>query len=261
MATYRKTLTLSLFFRFWHEVVHDLKLGEVDPTIVAEIHREISIGARDDFNPYEQRVVGKQIPHLSALKQTTGEAEYVEDMPRQDRELYGVMVLSSKAHAKLISVDWTPAIGPGLALGYVDINDIPREANMWGSIRKDEPFFADGVVRSQGQPIGLVYAETALQAQAASKLVKVVYEDLPVILTIDEAIAANSFFAHGKQLRKGEALKDQSMKDIWAKCDRIFEGTSRMGGQEHFYLETNAAMVIPHKEDGNMEVWSSTQNT
>ena len=181
-------------------------------------------------------------------------------MPRQEKELFGVMVLSKKAHAKIVSIDWNPALAPGLALGYVDKNDLSPEANVWGSIVKDEPFFADGEVRSEGQPIGLVYAETALKAQAAARAVLVEYEDLPVILTIDEAIAANSFFKYGKMLKKGAALEDK-MPDIWEKCDRVFEGTSRVGGQEHFYLETNAALVIPHREDGSMEVWSSTQNT
>lgn len=260
MATYRRTLTMSLFFRFWHEVVSDLQLGNVDPELIREIHRGISSGSRDDFNPFEQRVVGKQIPHLSSLKQTTGEAEYVDDIPRQDRELFGALVLSSKAHAKIISIDWTPANGPGLALGYVDKNDISKEANLWGSIVKDEQFFADGEVFSHGQPIGLVYAETALKAQAAARAVRVEYDDLPVILTIDEAIAANSFFTYGKELKKGAAV-DSKMSDIWTTCDKVFEGTSRIGGQEHFYLETNVALVIPSREDGTMEVWSSTQNT
>lgn len=260
MATYRKTLAMSLFFRFWHEVIVDLELGEVDPDLIKEIHRGISSGSRDNYNPHEQRVVGKQIPHLSALKQNTGEAQYVDDMPKQDRELYGVMVLSSRAHAKLVEVDWSPALGPGLALGYVDKHSIPKEANLWGSVVKDEPFFADGEVLSHGQPIGLVYAETALQAQAAARAVRIVYENLPAILTIDEAIEAKSFFKHGKILKKGVAIEDK-MDKMWPKCDRIFEGVTRIGGQEHFYLETNASLVIPNKEDKTFEVWSSTQNT
>lgn len=232
----------------------------MDPSLVDEIHRSISQGSRDNHNPHEQRVVGKQIPHLSALKQNTGEAQYVDDMPRQDRELYGAMVLSSRAHAKLVSVDWTPAIREGLAVGYVDKNSIPKEVNLWGSVVKDEPFFADGEVHSHGQPIGMVYAETALQAQAAAKKVKVVYEDLPAILTIDEAIEAKSFFKHGKILKKGVAIEDK-MDQVWSQCERVFKGVTRMGGQEHFYLETNVSLVIPNKDDGTFEVWSSTQNT
>ncbi|EEH16869.1 xanthine dehydrogenase, molybdopterin binding subunit [Paracoccidioides brasiliensis Pb03] len=259
MAVYRRTLALSLFFRFWHEVIADFELGGVDSGLVEEIHRGVTSGTRDNYNPHEQRVVGKQIPHLGGLKHATGEAEYVDDMPHYENELYGALVLSGRAHAKIVSVDWTPALAPGLALGYVDRHSVDPEMNFWGSIVKDEPFFALDEVHSHGQPIGLVYAETALKAQAAAKAVKVVYEDLPAILTIDEAIAANSFFKHGKELRKG--APPEKLAEVFAKCDRVFEGTTRCGGQEHFYLETNAALVIPHAEDGTMDVWSSTQNT
>lgn len=259
MATYRRTLALSMFFRFWHEVIADMKLGDVDPGLIEEIHRQASSGTRDNYNPHEQRVVGKQVPHLSGLKHATGEAEYLDDMPHQDRELYCAMVLSQKAHAIIKSVDWSPALKPGLALGYIDKHSIRPDKNLWGSIAQDEPWFATGKVYSHGQPIGVVYAETALQAQAAARAVKIEYETLKPILTIDEAIEAGSFFKYGKELRKG--APPEKMDEVFAKCDRVFEGVVRMGGQEHFYFETQAAMVIPHVEDNSIEVWSSTQHT
>ncbi|PWY69068.1 xanthine dehydrogenase [Aspergillus heteromorphus CBS 117.55] len=259
MATYRRTLALSLFFRFWNEVLAEFHLAPVAPDLTGEIHRRISHGARDNHNPNEQRVVGKQLPHLSGLKHATGEAEYIDDMPPQHGELFGAMVLSQRAHATLVAVDWAPALQPGLAKGFIDHTSIPIEKNLWGSVVHDEPFFAVDEVLAHGQPIGLVYAETALQAQAAARAVKVVYEDRPAILTIDEAIAAKSFYPHGKELRKG--APPEKMDDVFARCDRVFTGTSRIGGQEHFYLETNAALVVPHPEDGSMDVWSSTQNT
>ncbi|KAF3001822.1 hypothetical protein E8E13_003469 [Curvularia kusanoi] len=260
MAEYRKTLMLSLFLRFWHESAAELGFDDVDKQAVEEIHRSISSGTRDDCNPHEQRVVGKQVPHLSALKQCTGEAQYIDDMPRLDRELFGGLVMSSKAHADIVSVDWEPALAmPGVA-GYIDKNSISAEANIWGSIKKDELFFAEDKALYHGQVIGMVYADTAMQAQAAARAVKVEYEEQKSILTIDEAIAAGSFFPHGKDLKKGLAI-DSKMDEAFAQCDRIFEGVTRMGGQEHFYLETNAALSIPSGEDSAVEVWSSTQNT
>lgn len=260
MADYRKTLTLSLFFRFWHESAAEFGLGNVDDQVINEIHRGISSGVRDDYNPYEQRVVGKQIAHLSALKQCTGEAEYIDDMPRLDRELFGGLVMSAHAHARILSVDWEPALTMSGVSGYIDRNSIPADVNIWGSIKKDEPFFAEDKVLFHGQVIGMVYAESALEAQAAARAVKVEYEILTPILTIDEAVAADSFYAHGKFLRKGLAIGGK-MRDAFAQCHKVFEGISRLGGQEHFYLETNAALSIPSPEDGAIEVWSSTQNT
>ncbi|KAL2824283.1 molybdopterin binding aldehyde oxidase/xanthine dehydrogenase [Aspergillus cavernicola] len=258
MPTYRRTLTLSLFLRFWNHVSQKLGLP-VDTDLVDEIHRTLSTGTRDNENPHAQRVVGQQIPHLSGLKHATGEAEYIDDMPPLHRELHGALVLSQRAHARIVEVDWTPAIGPGLAVGYVDHTSIPEEKNHWGPVVHDEPIFANGEVLSHGQPIGLVYAESALAAQAAAKAVKVVYEDLPVILTIDEAIAAKSFFPHGKELRRGALPED--IPGALEACEYTLSGTTRIGGQEHFYLEMNAAIAVPHPEDGSMDVWSSTQNT
>ncbi|KAL4901690.1 hypothetical protein BDW74DRAFT_169920 [Aspergillus multicolor] len=257
MATYRRTLTLSLFIRFWNHVAQKLNL-EFDADLVDEIHREISTGSRDDTNPHAQRVVGQQIPHLSGLKHATGEAEYVDDMPPLHRELHGALVLSQRAHAKIVSVDWAPALEAG-ALGYVDHTSLPEERNTWGPVVHDEPVFARGEVHAHGQPIGLVYAEDAMTAQVAAKAVKVVYEDLPVILGIDEAIKAKSFFSYGKELRRG--APPEEIDKVLEECEYTLSGTSRIGGQEHFYLETNAAIAIPHAEDESMDVWSSTQNT
>ena len=247
-----------MFLRFWHEVIHDLGLGNVDAGLVNEIHRGISGGTRDDVNPHEQRVVGKQVAHLSGLKHTTGEAEYLDDIPHQHRQLYAAMVLSQKAHAVLKSVDFAPALESGLAVGYVDHHSIPAERNSWGMMH-DEQWFATDKVTSHGHVIGLVYADSALKAQQAARSVQVEYEELAPILTIDEAIAANSFYRYGKELRKG--AQPHQMADVFAQCDHVVEGETRMGGQEHFYLETQAGLVIPHAEDNSMDVWSSTQHT
>lgn len=219
----------------------------------------MSTGTRDHFVDSGTKVVGKEIPHLSALKHCTGEAEYVDDMPQQKNELHCAPVLSTEAHAKLLAVDWSAALEMPGVLGYLDKDSVPRESNNWGPIRVDEPLFATDEVHSHGQTIGIVYAETAIQAQAAAAKVNVVYETLPAILTIDQAINTGSYFDHGKQLKKGAAIEG-SLNDTFARCEHIFEGTTKLGGQEHFYLETNAALAIPHTEDGSVEVYASTQN-
>lgn len=252
-------MTLSLFFRFWHESIKELGLHETKYDDVPEIHRGFSTGTRDHHATSDTKVVGKQIPHLAALKHCTGEAEYIDDMPQQKSELHCVLVQSTKAHAKILDVDWSAALEVPGVVGYLDKDSVPRGSNLWGPIRVDEPLFAVDEVNSHGQTIGVVYAETALQAQAAAAKVKVTYQTLPAILTIDEAIKAQSFFEHGKQLKKGAAI-DGPLDSIFAKCEHVFEGITKMGGQEHFYLETNAALAIPHVEDGSMEVYASSQN-
>ena len=259
MATYRKSLALGFFYRFYHEVLSELDVSksDVDEDVRGEIERAISSGRKDHdaAQEYEQRVLGKAKPHVAALKQCTGEAQYTDDIPVQKNELYGVMVLSTKAHAKIISVDPSPALDLPGVVEWVDHHDLPNpEANWWGAPSCDEVFFALDEVLTAGQPIGMILADSAKHAEAAARVVKIVYEDLPAIFTIEEAVEQNSFHNHYRYINKGD------VKSAFEKSDHVFTGVTRMGGQEHFYLETQACVVVPKPEDGEMEVYSSTQN-
>ena len=89
---------------------------------------------------------------------------------------------------------------------------------------------------------------------AGARAVMVEYEELPAIFTMEEAIEKDSFFQHYRYIKKGD------MEEGFKNADYTFTGTTRMGGQEHFYLETNACVAIPKPEDGEMEIWACTQN-
>jgi xanthine dehydrogenase/oxidase len=259
MATYRKSLALGFFYKFYNEVLADLAVeaAKADHHAIGEIERIISFGKKDHDASlaYEQKILGKERPHVAAMKQCTGEAQYTDDIPVHQNELFGCMVLSTKAHAKLISVDASAALDLPGVFDYVDHTCLPNpEANWWGAPVCDETFFAVDEVFTAGQPIGMILADTANHAEAAVRAVKIEYEDLPAIFTIEEAIEQDSFFEHYRYINKGDTEK------AFAEADHVFSGITRMGGQEHFYLETNACLVIPKPEDGEMEVFSCTQN-
>ncbi|KAB8239355.1 putative xanthine dehydrogenase HxA [Aspergillus alliaceus] len=259
MASYRRSLALGFFYRFYHDVLSgtEVKSTDIDHDVIAEIERAISYGEKDHeaSSAYQQRILGKAGPHVSALKQATGEAQYTDDIPVQQNEMFGCMVLSTKAHAKIISVDPSPALDiPGVH-DYVDHRDLPSpEANWWGAPVADEVFFAVDKVTTAGQPIGMVLAKSAKIAEEGARAVKIEYEELPAILTIEEAIEAESFFGHDHYIKNGDP------ESAFKQADHVFIGASRMGGQEHFYLETQACVAIPKPEDGEMEIWSGTQN-
>jgi xanthine dehydrogenase/oxidase len=268
MAQYRTTLACSLFLRFWHESLGDLGLSVDSTADISELDHGLSFGTRDmpalpaDASTRNASTMGKPVPHLSSLAQTTGQAEYVDDIPPQADELFCGLVLSTRSHARIVSIDWSPALESPGVVGHMDHHTLSSpDLNMWGSLKHDEPFFATDTVDSHGQVIGVVLADTQLRARTAAKKVKIEYEDLPALITIDQAIAVGSFFPYGKELRKGDSALKQDLSEPFEACDRVFEGTTRLGGQEQFYLETNAALAIPKSEDGQMDVWSSTQNT
>jgi xanthine dehydrogenase/oxidase len=259
MATYRKSLAFGFFYRFYHEVLAKLSVdpADVDEGVISEIERMVSTGKEDRESTvaYQQNILGKANPHVAALKQCTGEAQYTDDIPAQKNELYGCLVLSTKARAKIISVDYSPAMDlPGI-VEWIDHTDMPTpEANKWGAPVCDELFFAVDEVFTAGQPIGMIVADSALQAAAGARAVRVNYEELPAIFTIEEAIEVESFFEHYRYIRKGDT------ESAFKNADHVFTGITRMGGQEHFYLETQATVVVPKPEDGEMEVFASTQN-
>jgi xanthine dehydrogenase/oxidase len=259
MATYRKSLALGFFYRYYHEVLSKLEVkeAEVDQEVITEIERIISHGKEDKDSTiaYSQKILGKANPHVAALKQTCGEAQYTDDIPVQKNELYGCLVLSTKARAKITAVNYSAAMDLPGVVDWVDHTDMPSpEANMWGAPVCDEVFFAVNEVFTAGQPIGMVLANSAAQAAAGARAVKVDYEELPAIFTIEEAIEKESFFEHHRYIHKGD------LNEAFSKADHVFTGVTRMGGQEHFYLETQACVAIPKPEDGEMEIYASTQN-
>jgi len=257
MATYRKSLALGFFYRFYHEVMQALHPEAADMEAVPEIERQIARGRedREAAVEYMQETLGRSNPHVAALKQTTGEAQYTDDIPPLKNELYGCLVLSTKAHAKLKSVDWSAALEVPGVVDYVDHKDMPSpRANRWAAPHFDEVFLAEDEVYTAGQPIGLILATSPQRAAEGARAVKIEYEELPAVFTIEEAIEAGSFFDFYREIKRGD------VEEAFKNCDYVFTGTARMGGQEHFYLETQAAVAIPKPEDGEMEIWSSTQN-
>ncbi|CAI7828132.1 unnamed protein product [Closterium sp. NIES-54] len=137
-------------------------------------------------------VVGEPAVHLAADLQVTGEAEYADDTPLPPSALHGALVLSTRPHARILSIDQSEAATcPGF-LGMFGAKDVPG-SNRFGAVEHDEEVFASESVHCVGQIIAVVVADTHDHARAAAKKVKVIYEDLPAVLTIQEALASGSF--------------------------------------------------------------------
>ena len=119
---------------------------------------------------------------------------------------------------------------------------------------QDEPLLATGTVHYIGQPVFLVVATSHHAARHAARLGKINYAELPALLTVDQALAANSRFESGPVIwARGDA--DAAI----ANAAHQIEGSFEVGGQEHFYLEGQIALALP-QEGGDMVVHSSTQH-
>ncbi|KAK5891015.1 hypothetical protein CgunFtcFv8_018312 [Champsocephalus gunnari] len=257
MVTYRRTLTLSLFYKFYLTVLQKLRGQGVKGE---ELQSEY-LSASEIFHPEtpaavpegrsQEDVLGRPMMHLSALQQATGEALYCDDVPLYENELFLALITSTKAHANIISIDASAAEEMPGVVCCVFASDIPG-SNATGPIHYDETVLADQQVTCVGHIIGAVVAETQLEAQRAAKAVKVQYEELKAVITIQEAIAKQSFYQPIRTIQNGD------LEAGFKQADHILEGEMHIGGQEHFYLETNVTLAVP-REDGEMELFVSTQ--
>uniref|UniRef100_A0A8C0FUH7 Xanthine dehydrogenase n=1 Tax=Bubo bubo TaxID=30461 RepID=A0A8C0FUH7_BUBBB len=262
MVDFRRTLTLSFFFKFYLTVLQKLSKN-YNGTVSAAREVLQSCFTKIPFQscvllqevPRGQAVedmVGRPLMHVSAAKQACGEAVYCDDIPHYENELYLTLVTSTKAHAKILSVDASEAQSvPGFVC-FVSAKDVPG-SNITG-IANDETVFAEDVVTCVGHIIGAVLADTQEHSRRAAKVVKIKYEELKPIVTIQEAIEKQSFLKSIKRINKGDVKKG------FEESDHILEGEMYLGGQEHFYLETHCTLAVPKGEDGEMELFVSTQN-
>ncbi|KAK3874324.1 hypothetical protein Pcinc_020737 [Petrolisthes cinctipes] len=278
MIEYRRALTISFFFKFYLSVRGHLSVSvpSLVPTLtsdeleVTRVHtyKHPSSAQLYEVVPEDQPQldpIGRPRVHTSALKQTTGEAVYVDDIPDVKDQLQAAFVLSTRPHARIISIDESRALAVEGVVAFVCHRDLTEEQNQLKFPFDDEKVFASDKVTCVGHVIGLVCAEDRKTAQTAAKLVDITYEDLPAIITIQDAIKAKSWW-EPKTIIKGDVNKHLNNNDNNKNNDNknnnnlILQGEMHMGGQEHFYLETNAHLATPGKEDGEMEIYSSTQN-
>lgn len=266
---FRRALTMSLFMKSYLAIAKEMSKDYIHEDLIKPYH---SSGA-DQFHgtvpkssQYFELVgekqapsdaVGRPLTHRSAYKQATGEAIYCDDMPTAAGELYLAFVSSTKPHAKILSVDPQEALKEVGVVAFFSAKDLTSEQNTIGPIFHDEELFASEKVLSQGQTIGVIVANDQATAQAAARKVKIEYEEiLPIIVTIEDAIKHNSFYSqYPKTIRRGDV--NAAFED---KSNIVIEGECRMGGQEHFYLETNVAFAVPKKEDDEMEIFCSSQH-
>jgi len=190
--------------------------------------------------------------HESGLKHATGEALYVDDLPHPAGMLVGLGVMSPHAHANILRSDATAARAVAGVHAVLFAADIPGE-NLIGPIFHDEPVLAEGTVQYHGQLVAFVVGETYDACRAAAARVQVDYEPLPAVMDVDSARAAGSVLTEPHIIQRGDV--DEAM----AEADQVVEGRTANGYQDHFYLETQAALALPG-EDGAIHLHSSTQH-
>ncbi len=197
-------------------------------------------------------VVGRPSAHESAHLHVTGAARYTADDPGPPGTLFVVPVGATVPRGRITRLDVRAARSQPGVHAVLTVDDIPGE-RLWGPIQHDEPLLADGEVFYHGQAIAIVVAETEAEAWAAVRAVIVEYDATDAIFTIDEAIAHDAFHTDPHTISRGD------LTDAFARADLVVSGEERIPGQDHFYLETQAALA-QLGEDRTIHVTSSTQH-
>lgn len=202
--------------------------------------------------PAGHPAMGRSRPHESARAQVAGTATYIDDIPEVRGTLHAAPILSTVAHGQLRGVDPAAALAMPGVRGVLLAGDVPGDPVL-ATFVHDEPIFARDTVQHVGQVIGLVVADTVMQARRAARQVKVDIESLPPVLDAREAHARQSYVLPPVVVRRGEP------EAAMAGARHRLSGQFEVGGQEHFYLEGQVAYALP-LEQGQWWIHSSTQH-
>ena len=223
-------------------------------TIPAQVPRRDD-GGGDGMSELSTRptnpVVGVSMQHESADLHVTGLALYTDDLVNRHLGiLHAYPVQAPHTHATVTALRTQPALEVPGVVRVLTAADVPGVND--AGVKYDEPLFPSEVC-FRGHAVCWVLGESLEAARIGATKVEVEYEPLPSLLTATEAIAAKSFQGAHRTLRRGEP------EEQWDACAHVFEGEFEFAGQEHFYLETHAALALVD-ENGQIFVQSSTQH-
>lgn len=196
--------------------------------------------------------VNQPLPHDSADLHVAGAAAYVDDLPEPPGLLHCAFGHATGGPGALIGLDLAAVrAAPGVVAVFT-ADDIQGENNV-GPVVHDDRLLAEGEILYAGQPLFLVAATSTRAARRAARLGEVVTEPQQALVTIADAMAAGAEIEQTQIMARGDAAA------ALAAAPGRLRGSLEIGGQEHFYLEGQAALATPG-EQGRLHILSSTQH-
>ncbi len=209
-----------------------------------------------------QSLIGGYGRKIDGRERITGQSLFVADI-KLPRMVHAKFVRSTEAHARIVGIDLAAALAIPGVLGACVGEDIPRRYGVI-PVAQDETALALGKVRYIGEPIVCIAAVDEETAHRACAAVKVAYEPIAPILTIDEALDPSLPLIHEYARKPSNVLRrvHQVYGDIEAgftDADLIVEENYSYPGSTHAALESHAALARS-EPDGKLTLWTSTQN-
>ncbi len=206
------------------------------------------------------RAIGSSPTRFDSLPKVTGSAQYAGDIDLPNQAWLKI-VFAGIAHARVLAVHTEAARAAPGVLAVLTAADVP--VNEYGLIMPDQPVLCGTgstpqaeVVRWEADHVALVVAESALQAEAAAKLIQIDYEPLPVLTSTEAALSPGAPVLHPNEFRfpYGTRALDSNLLleyhilngDVaagFAQADVVIEAEYRTHAQEHAYLQPEAGLA------------------
>lgn len=186
--------------------------------------------------------LGRSLLKVDGLPKVMGTAQFADDLKRPGM-LYGAMLPSPHAHAKILSIDTGPALAIEGVVAVLTAKDVPGP-NSYGVIRKDQPFLAGDKVRYAGDPMAVVIAQDKTVARRATKEIRVNYEILPAFFDPREAMKPDAIKIHeGGNILIYRKIRKGNIEEGFKKADVIVSRQFVTQTVEHAYIEPEAAFA------------------
>ncbi len=204
----------------------------------------------------DKRFVGRTVPKVDGALKASGKLLFVDDISFPGM-VHAAMVIAGRPHARILSIDVSRAKAASGVVGVVTADDVPGE-NQVGLIKKDQPLFVSETVRFEGDCLALVGADSPADARRAAELVKVTYENLPHVASLEQAKEPYAVHVHdGGNVAVERSIVKGDIERGRAESEHVVEMQFETPIQEHAYLETIGAIAVPI--GGKMEIWISAQ--
>lgn len=286
---YRLQLAENFFYKFFLHIAFSIKPELISSQIESAANHDVtplSSGKQEYYEYPEIFPLSQPIIKRTAFVQASGEAKYTYDVGLPLGGLHGVMVKSSKPHARFTFTKNTSGLEelkqllikeyPGFK-DLITVADIPKKGCKLVGLGDDDPVFSDGIVTSVGAPIGMVVADSIATAYHIVSFIEnacIAYEELPAVISIEDAIKQNTEMPMIRKAANADEDIQQRIPTItregsneeWLNNPKkampgtnVASGLFRTSSQAHFYMETMCALAVPDAYD-QMTVYCSTQN-
>ena len=199
--------------------------------------------------------VGRPLPRKEGRAKVTGTARYVDDLALPGM-LYGVTVRSTQPRARIRNIEFDPSF-PWHECVVVSADDIPGN-NSIALIQNDQPCLAAGLVNHVEEPVLLIAHPDRYAAEEARRGVRIEYEPLPALFTVEEALAGKEIIWGQDNIFKSYTVRKGEIEKGFAEAAWIVEGEYSTGAQEQLYIEPQGMLAVATPEMG-ITVWGSMQ--